>query len=135
MARPALFESVGRRVGKRRRMLAFGVVALSSGPRPSFDDGWDLTMCLGLENGHLRYLRDLRALCDGSSVMPSCLCVFVFAMSVRGSVSSLCLCGSTRVGWVENPKSEIRNPNSPLLGGNLQSSLQHPVPWVSALAD
>ena len=40
-------------------MLAFGVVALSSGRRPSFDDGGDLAMCSNLENGHLRYLRDL----------------------------------------------------------------------------
>jgi len=43
-------------------MLAFGVVALSSGPRPLFDDGRDFATCSSLENAHLRYLW---ANCDG----------------------------------------------------------------------
>ena len=60
-------------------MLAFGAVALSSGPRPLSDDGRDLTTCSSLENGHLRYLRYLRYLrldCDGS-VLSLCLCASV----------------------------------------------------------
>ncbi len=61
VARPAPFESAGRRTGKRRRMFAFGVVALSSGPRQS-PDGRDLATWPNLEYGHLRDLRDLRFL-------------------------------------------------------------------------
>jgi len=98
VARPALFERAGRWAVTSRRTLASEAIVRSSGPRPSFGDGWDLAMCLGLENGHLRYLRDLRALCDGSFVMPSCLCVFVFAMSsVFLSVSSVPLWFNTLV--------------------------------------
>ncbi len=66
-------------------MLAFGAVALSSGPRPSFDDGRDLATRSSLENVHLRYLRDLRANCDGS-VRSLCLCV-----SVVQPVGGLCV--------------------------------------------
>jgi hypothetical protein len=42
VARPVLFESAGRWAGHRRRALAFGAVVRPSGPRRSFDDGWDL---------------------------------------------------------------------------------------------
>ncbi len=38
----ALFESAGRWVGQTRRTLVFGAMARPSGPRTSFDDGWDL---------------------------------------------------------------------------------------------
>jgi len=74
VARSALFESADRWAGIPRRSLAIGVVSPPSGSRPSFD-GRDLTTCSSLENGHLHYLRDLWAICDGS-------------------VRSLCLCGS-----------------------------------------
>ncbi len=107
MARSALFESADRWAGPSRRTLAFGVMTRSSGPLPSSDDGWDLATCPSVENGHLRYLRDLRALCDSAFVMPSCLCVFVFAMALCSFSVPLCLCGSTRGGWGENLKSEI----------------------------
>jgi hypothetical protein len=60
-------------------MLAFGDVARFTDPRPSFDDGGDLATCSNLENGHLRYLRDLWANCDVwvtlcSFSVPPCLC-------------------------------------------------------------
>ena len=109
MARPALFERAGRWAVTSRRTLASEAIVRSSGPRLSFDDGRDLATCSGLEKGHLRYLRDLRALCDGSFAMPSCFCVFVFAMCV-----ALCPCVSTR--GVGGGKSEIRNPKSRELG-------------------
>jgi len=103
VARPALFERAGLWAVTSRRTLASEAIVRPSGPRPSFDGGRDLATCSGLEKGHLRYLRDLRALCDGSFVMPLCLCVFVFVMCV-----ALCaLCASVVQpggGWVENPK-------------------------------
>ena len=95
MARPVLFESAGRWAVTSRRTLASEAIVRPSGPRPSFGDGWGLAMCLGLENDHQRYLRYLRALCDGSFVIPSCLCVLVFAMCV-----ALCaLCASVSL-WL-----------------------------------
>ena len=69
----------GRWFGSSRRTLAFGAMSRSSGSRPSFDDGRDLATRLGLENRHLRYLRDLWATCDGWLAFVSsclrCLCV------------------------------------------------------------
>jgi len=108
VARPVLFESAGCWAVTSRRTLASEAIVRPSGPRPSFGDGWDLAMCLGLEKGHLRYLRDLRVLCDGSFVMPSCLCVLVFAMCAAPCL----LCASVSL-WF-NPigmggKFEIRN--------------------------
>jgi len=137
--RHALFESAGRWAVTSRRTLASEAIVRSSGPRPSFDDGWDLATCSGLEKGHLRDLRFLRGRVIGVA-MPSCLCVFVFAMSMRGSASSLCLCVSVvQPGWdgwkIRNSKFEIRNPKSHLLGGNLQFSLHHLIPQIPALPD
>jgi hypothetical protein len=97
VARPALFESEGRWAVTSRRTLASEAIVRLSGPRPLFDDGRGLATCSSLENGHLRYLRDLWAICDGS-VRSLCFCVSVVQRAGRAS-RSLRLCGSKICGW------------------------------------
>ena len=67
---------MGRWVVTSRRTLASEAIVRSSGSRPSFDDGRNLVTRSSLENGHLRYLRDLWANCDGWATL-RCLRVFV----------------------------------------------------------
>ena len=83
--RAALFESAGRRTGQRRRSLAIGVVALSSGSRPS-DDGRDLAVKWSL---------------GWDSLCPSlCLCVSVIQLVAGRALRSWRLCGSKTDVWV-----------------------------------
>jgi hypothetical protein len=86
VARAALSESAGRWAAASRRALASEAIVRPSGPRPSFDDDRDLATHLSFENDHLRYLRDLRAYCDGWVAQCSslCLCVSVVVRVILG---------------------------------------------------
>ena len=102
MVRSALFESEGRWAVTSRRTLASEAIVRLSGPRPLFDDGRGLATCSSLENGHLRYLGDLWAICDGSALS--------VPLWLSGWVGGLCVLGVFAVQkWVRAiPNSEFR---------------------------
>jgi hypothetical protein len=72
-----------------RRTLASEAIVRPSGPRPLFD-GRDLATCSSLENGHLRYLRDLRAPCVDEWRSDAFVSLCLRVCDVRGSVCLLC---------------------------------------------
>jgi len=106
-AEPTRPRRVGRWKVRRRRTLASGVDVLPTGGGDrqiadcsAVNPRYRLSVSVGSSSRYLRDLRDLRANCDGAR--PSCLRVFVFAMSVFLLCVSVPLWFNTLAGGLGN---------------------------------
>ena len=83
----ALSESAGRWVVTSSRTLASEAIVRPSGPRPSFDGGRGPYHAFESPTGPSASICVICGFSVDGFVMPSCFCVFVFAMLCALSVS------------------------------------------------